>query len=142
MISISVYSEEIHLQTQGEDDIIDITEKIENIVNTSKIMNGIACLFVVGSTGALTTIEYEPGLKKDLPRALERIAPKNIHYDHHETWHDDNGHSHIRASLIGPSVTIPIREGCLIHGTWQQVVFIELDTQPRKRTIVVQLVGE
>ena len=142
MISITVYNKEIHLQTQGEDDIIDITEKVENIVNTSKIKNGIACLFVVGSTGALTTIEYEPGLKKDLPRALERIAPKNIHYDHHETWHDDNGHSHIRASLIGPSVTIPIREGCLIHGTWQQVVFIELDTQPRKRTIVVQLVGE
>jgi len=90
----------------------------------------------------LTTLEYEPGLLKDLPIALEKIAPKNIYYNHHETWHDDNGHSHVRASLMGPSISIPVIKGKLIHGTWQQIVFIEHDTRPRNRKIIVQIVGE
>ena len=139
---MSVYYDEISIKTMGEVDIIDITENIQEFVNKSKIKNGIACIFVAGSTGCITTIEYEPGLKKDLPRILQNIAPKGENYFHHETWNDDNGHSHIRASLIGPSLTVPIKEKKLIHGTWQQIVFIELDTTPRQRNIIVQIIGE
>lgn len=139
---MTVFHEEIVIKTHGEGDILDITEKVQQVIHQSKIQNGIACLFIPGSTGAITTLEYEPGLLQDLPRALERVAPKGIPYNHHETWHDDNGHSHVRASLLGPSLTVPIQDGTLIHGTWQQIVFLELDTQPRKRTIIVQIVGE
>ena len=139
---MSIYQDEIHIDTKGDVDIINITSLIEDIIKKSPIKNGIICVYIAGSTGAITTIEYEPGLIKDLPRAIEIIAPKNNHYDHHETWHDDNGHSHIRASFIGPSITIPIRDRKLIHGTWQQIVFLELDTSPRKRTIYIQIIGE
>jgi secondary thiamine-phosphate synthase enzyme len=139
---MTVFHGEIVIKTHGEGDILDITEKVQQVIHQSKIQNGIACLFIPGSTGAITTLEYEPGLLQDLPRALERVAPKGIPYNHHETWHDDNGHSHVRASLLGPSLTVPIQDGTLIHGTWQQIVFLELDTQPRKRTIIVQIVGE
>jgi len=139
---MSVYFDEIKINTKGEIDIIDITQDVQKIVKKSKIKNGIACIFIPGSTGCITTIEYEPGLKKDFPRILQKIVPKGEHYDHHETWGDDNGHSHVRASLIGPSITIPIKEKNLLHGTWQQIVFIEFDTNPRKRNIVVQIVGE
>jgi len=139
---MSVYSSEINIQTNGEVDIIDITSDIQAEITTSKIQNGIVCVFVPGSTGTITTIEYEPGLMKDLPRALEKIAPKGVHYDHHETWHDDNGHSHVRASLMGPSTTFPIKNGKVVHGTWQQIVFVEFDTSPRDRRIIVQIVGE
>ena len=139
---MSVYYDEVYIKTKGEVDIIDITKDIQSVISKSKIKSGIACIFIPGSTGCITTIEYEPGLKKDFPRILQKIAPKGEHYDHHETWHDDNGHSHIRASLIGPSITIPIKEEKLLHGTWQQIVFIELDTTPRQRNIVVQIIGE
>lgn len=139
---MGVFYDEINIKTQGEPDIVDITKDIQNIVNRSPLRDGLACIFIAGSTGALTTIEFEPGLMKDLPRALGIIAPKGIHYDHHETWHDDNGHSHVRASIMGPSLTIPIKNQKLIHGTWQQIVFVELDTSPRNRSIIVQLVGE
>ena len=139
---MSIYYDEINVSTNGEVDIIDITDDVQKIVNKSKIKDGIVCAFVKGSTGAITTIEYEPGLMKDLPRALQKIAPKGEHYDHHETWHDDNGHSHVRASLIGSSITIPIKGGKLIHGTWQQVVFVELDTRPRDRGLIIQILGE
>ena len=138
---MSVYYNEISIQTRGEVDIVDITSDVQDVISKSKIKDGIVCIFVKGSTGAITTIEYEPGLMKDLPRALEKIAPKGIHYDHHETWHDDNGHSHVRASLMGPSTTFPIKNGKLLHGTWQQLVFVELDTRPRNRNIIVQIVG-
>ena len=139
---MSSYYDELNFKTDGEVDIIDITNDIQKIINKSKIKNGIACIFVPGSTGSVTTIEYEPGLKKDLPRALQKIVPKGEHYDHHETWHDDNGHSHVRASLMGPSLTIPLKDGILIHGTWQQIVFVELDTRTRNRNIIVQIVGD
>jgi len=139
---MSVFSSEINIKTNGEVDIIDITDDIQNIVSKSKINEGIACIFVPGSTGTITTIEYEPGLVKDLPRAFQKIAPKGEHYDHHETWHDDNGHSHVRASLMGPSITIPVINKKIIHGTWQQIVFVELDTRERNRNIIVQIVGE
>ena len=139
---MTVYNDEINVKTKGEVDIIDITSEIQKIVDKSEIKDGIICVFNPGSTGSLTTIEYEPGLKKDFPKALEKIAPKKEYYNHHETWHDDNGHSHVRASLIGPSITIPLINGELIHGTWQQIVFVELDTSNRNRNIIVQIVGE
>jgi len=139
---MNVKHSEILLSTRGEVDIIDITEEIQEKITKSKIKNGIVCIFVPGSTGGITTIEYEPGLKKDIPIALEKIAPKKQYYHHHETWHDDNGHSHVRASLIGPSITIPLIDGKAIHGTWQQIVFIEFDTRARQRNIHVQIMGE
>ncbi len=139
---MGVYSDQINIKTDGEVDIIDITDEIQKSIDKSKLKDGIICIFVPGSTGTLTTIEYEPGLMKDLPQALEKIAPKGIYYNHHETWHDDNGHSHVRASLMGPSITVPFRNKKLIHGTWQQIVFVELDTSPRNREIIVQIVGE
>jgi len=139
---MGVYCDEINIETNGENDIVDITSKVQKIITISKIKNGIVCIFVPGSTGSITTIEYEPGLMKDLPRALDKIAPKNIHYDHHETWHDDNGRSHVKASIMGPSSTFPIKNAKLIHGTWQQLVFIEFDTRPRNRNIIVNIVGE
>ncbi|MEM0467262.1 MAG: secondary thiamine-phosphate synthase enzyme YjbQ [Candidatus Thermoplasmatota archaeon] len=135
-------SDTISFETRGENHIIDITQKIEECIEKSTIKNGIVCIFVPGSTGALTTIEYEPGLLEDLPQMFEKIAPKKTKYSHHETWHDDNGHSHVRASLIGPSITMPIVDNKLVHGTWQQVVFLEFDTHPRKRTVYVQIIGE
>jgi secondary thiamine-phosphate synthase enzyme len=139
---MSVYYDELNVNTRGEVDIINITDDVQKIVNKSKIKEGIACLFVPGSTGTITTIEYEPGLMKDLPKALQKIAPKGEYYNHHETWHDDNGHSHVRASLMGPGINVPIKNGKIIHGTWQQIVFVELDTSPRDRNIIVQIVGE
>ena len=139
---MSVYYDEINIKTKGEVDIVDITGSIQSVVNKSKIKDGISCVFVPGSTGTITTIEYEPGLMKDLPRALQKIAPKGEHYDHHETWNDDNGHSHVRASLMGPGISIPIKNGKLLHGTWQQIVFVDFDTRPRNRNIIVQIVGE
>ena len=132
----------INVETSHELDIVDITGRITGAIADSGIKNGLINIFAQGSTCAVTTMEYEPGLIKDFPRALEKIAPKGIHYDHHETWHDDNGHSHVRASLMGPSTTFPIKNGKLIHGTWQQLVFVELDTGPRNRNIIVQIVGE
>jgi len=139
---MSVYCGEVNIETNGDVDIVDITSDVQDVISKSKIKDGIVCVFVPGSTGSITSIEYEPGLMKDFPRILEKIAPKGIHYDHHKTWHDDNGHSHVRASLMGPSTTFPIRNGKLIHGTWQQLVFVELDTGPRNRNIIVQIVGE
>lgn len=139
---MSVYCDEISIETNGEVDIIDITDDLQKIVKKSKLKNAIACVFVPGSTGTITTIEYEPGLMKDVPRALQKIAPKGEHYDHHETWNDENGHSHVRASLMGPGLSLPIRDGKIVHGTWQQIVFLELDTRPRNRSILVNIVGE
>ena len=139
---MSVHYDELNFKSKGEVDIVDITDDIQKIVNKSKIKDGISCVFVPGSTGIVTTIEYEPGLKKDFPNALQKIAPKGEYYYHHETWNDDNGHSHVRASLMGPSLTIPIKNGKLLHGTWQQIVFVELDTRPRNRNIIVQIIGE
>ena len=139
---MSVYSGEIQLKTKGEHDMIDITDDVQQVVHTSHIENGIVCVFVPGSTGTITTVEYEPGLMKDIPRALEIIAPKDIPYDHHETWHDDNGRSHVKASIMGPGITVPVRRGRVMHGTWQQIVFIELDTRSRERTLLVQVLGE
>lgn len=97
---------------------------------------------MIGSTAALTTIEYEPGLAMDFPEMLERVAPAGIEYEHHKRWHDDNGRSHVKASLVGPSLSVPFIQGGLTLGTWQQIVLVELDTRPRKREVVVQIIGE
>ncbi|MGB9659812.1 MAG: secondary thiamine-phosphate synthase enzyme YjbQ [Nitrososphaerales archaeon] len=132
----------LSLRTKGELDMIDITNAVSDIVNETNIRSGIVTIFVPGSTGALTTIEYEPGLLEDFQNMLERIIPKNIDYEHEKRWHDHNGHSHVRASLIGPSITIPFKDKRLILGTWQQIVFIELDIHSRSRELVLQIIGE
>ena len=139
---MTVVSKTNKIHSKRENDLIDITEDIQKIVQESKIKSGTVTIFVSGSTGALTTIEFEPGLKKDFPKMLERIAPKDIEYGHEQMWHDGNGHSHVKASLVGPSITIPFSDGQLLLGTWQQIVFIELDTRARNRTIVLQIMGE
>ncbi len=136
------YCHEIAFKTKQELAMVDLTSRVAQAVGESKIQLGVVNLFVPGATGALTTIEYEPGLLEDFPDMLERIASKNIRYEHHERWHDGNGHSHVRASLIGPSLSIPIRNGKLILGTWQQITFIELDIHPRQRKVIVTIIGD
>ena len=139
---MTVITKQISIHTKGEDDILDITDEVAESVVETKLRSGIVAVFVPGSTGALTTIEYEPGLLKDFPNMLERLAPKNLVYEHEKRWHDGNGHSHVRASLIGPSITVPFVNGRLTLGTWQQIIFIELDVQSRIRNLVLQIIGE
>jgi secondary thiamine-phosphate synthase enzyme len=139
---MKVLSDTIQLHSKGEGDIIDMTTELSNIVKESKIKNGTVTIFVSGSTAAVTTIEYEPGLIQDFPEMLARIVPKDIEYEHDNTWHDGNGHSHLRSSLIGPSITIPIIQSKLTLGTWQQVVLLEMDTRSRDRTVILQIMGK
>ncbi len=139
---MAVYTDEIRIETEGEVQIIDLRERLESISVKSRIRTGTLHCFVPGATGAMSFIEYEPGLISDFPAMLERIAPKGIPYAHHRTWDDGNGHSHVRATLIGPDVTIPIRDGGLVLGRWQHPVLIELDNKPRKRTLFVTVIGE
>jgi secondary thiamine-phosphate synthase enzyme len=139
---MNVVTKLIHVESKGETDMIDLTADVEKAIRESKLRDGVVTIFVQGSTGALTTIEYEEGLLEDLPKALERIAPKEAVYEHERRWHDGNGHSHVRASLIGPSMSIPFVKSKLTLGTWQQIVFIELDTKNRSRELVAQIIGE
>ncbi len=139
---MKLYRGEINVKTYGEGDLVDLNGKLEEQVKKSGVREGIVHVFVVGSTAALTTIEYEEGLKEDLFNILERIAPRDIDYKHHLRWGDYNGHSHARASIIGPSISIPIGDGKLLLGTWQQVVLVELDTRPRSRKIITMIIGE
>ncbi len=139
---MTVITETLQVKTKGELQMINITEDVSKIVKESKISNGIATVFVPSSTASITTIEYEPGLLKDFPDMLERIAPKDMNYEHENMWHDGNGHSHVRASLLGPSLTVPFTDKQLTLGTWQQIVLIELDTRSRDRSIIVQMIGE
>lgn len=139
---IRIVTDSIHVSTKGNDHLIDITSSIEDLLRKHELTQGTATIFVSGSTAGITTIEYEPGLIKDIPEAFERIAPKHVRYAHDDTWHDGNGHSHVRASLLGPSLVIPFSSKRLMVGTWQQVVLIDFDTRPRKREIVVQIIGE
>jgi secondary thiamine-phosphate synthase enzyme len=128
--------------TRGDDHIVDLTDQVQRAVAESGVTVGQAALLVHGSTAALTTVEYEPGLvNHDVSAALERIAPRDARYEHEETWHDDNGHSHVRASLVGPSLALPVAEGRVPLGTWQQIVLIDSDTRPRKRTVHLSVVG-
>ncbi|MBN1353084.1 MAG: YjbQ family protein [Candidatus Omnitrophica bacterium] len=137
-----VVTENIKLKSRGETDIINITSQVEGIVRKSKVVNGIVTVFVPGATGALTTIEYEPGLVSDLKDAFEKLAPREGDYAHNLKWSDGNGFSHIRASLLGPSITVPFLKGGLTLGTWQQIIFIDFDNRPRTRELVVQIIGE
>ncbi len=139
---MKVISEQIGLKTNGEVDIIDITSKVQSLIHKSQVKSGITTVFVPGSTAAITTIEYEPGLLQDLPVSFEKLAPEDATYEHEKRWHDGNGHSHVRAALLGTSLTIPIKEGKLTLGTWQQLVLIELDTRSRSRELIVQILGE
>jgi secondary thiamine-phosphate synthase enzyme len=139
---MTVITKAIKINSKGENDMVDITDQTLKAIQESKLKDGIVTVFVSGSTGAITTIEYEPGLRVDFPKMLNRIIPQNIEYEHDKTWHDENGHSHVRASLIGPSLTIPFKDGNLILGTWQQIVFFELDTRSRERRITIQIIGE
>lgn len=132
----------VELKTQGEVEIRDITSDVREIVRRSGLREGIACVFSPSSTSAITTLEHEPGLLEDLPQALERLFPRDIPYGHEERWHDGNGHSHVRAAFLGPSLSVPFTEGEPVLGTWEQVVFVELDNKPRSRRVLVQLVGE
>lgn len=134
--------EDLSVETKGENDMIDITNNLIQILQQANINKGLLTIFVPGSTAALTTIEYEPGLKIDFPSALNRLVPRDIEYEHDKTWYDGNGHSHVKASIIGPSLIIPFRDGILTLGTWQQVVLIEMDTNPRSRRLVIQIMGE
>ena len=132
----------LKLPTRHEGELINITSQVQKVVQESDSSDGIAFLFLPGSTAALTTIEFEPGLEKDFPAALERLVPKALAYEHEKTWHDGNGHSHVKASLLGPDLTVPFQNGKLSLGTWQQIVLVELDTGLRDRTVIVQLVAE
>ena len=139
---MAVHSSTFEISSKAENDILDITQNVQEIVENSDIKDGIVCIFVAGSTGAITTIEFEPGLLKDIPDALECMMPKGITYEHHLRWQDGNGHSHVRAAVLGPSLSVPVNSGAMILGTWQQIVFLELDARPRNRKIHVQIVGE
>lgn len=133
---------EIHLETTDETDILDITRQAQEKVLQSGIEDGSMLVFISGSTAAVTTIEYESGVVNDLQRAIDRIAPRNIAYEHDQRWGDGNGYSHVRASLLGPSLTVPIRQKKLLLGTWQQIVVIDFDNRPRRRKVVIQIMGE
>ena len=137
-----VVTKQLSINTRGEGDILDVTEDVAEAVVESSLKSGVVTIFVPGSTGALTTIEYEPGLLKDLPNVLERVAPKRLEYEHERRWHDGNGHSHVRASIIGPCLTVPFVNGRLTLGTWQQIVFLELDVHSRSRQLILQIIGE
>jgi secondary thiamine-phosphate synthase enzyme len=138
-----VKTEKIKVKTGGNCDIVDITEQVSNTIADSGVSNGTVTVFNVGSTAGITTTEYEPGLvHHDIAAAFEKIAPRAGRYKHKETWHDDNGHSHVRAALLGPSLSVPVVDGRLALGTWQQIVLVDFDTRPRTRTVVCQIVGE
>jgi len=139
---LTVQTKRLSIRTRGEGDILDVTRAVAEAVVETKLKNGIVTVFVPGATGALTTIEYEPGLLQDLPDMLERVAPRDLVYEHEKRWHDGNGHSHVRASLIGPSLTVPFTDGKLTLGTWQQIVFLELDVHSRNRNLILQIIGE
>jgi secondary thiamine-phosphate synthase enzyme len=141
-IGMTVKMSSFKVKTKGDADIKDITEEVGRTIKESKINNGIACVFVPGSTAGITTIEYEPGLLKDLPLAFERIAPQNIEYAHHQTWGDWNGHAHVRSAFLGTSFSVPFTNGELILGTWQQIVLVDFDNRSRNREIIVQIIGE
>lgn len=139
---MAVFRKMLDIQSSGEGDMIDITDRVRQAVSESGMERGLVCVFLSGSTGALITIEYEGGLVQDMRSALNRLFPDDIVYEHHLRWGDGNGHSHIRASFLGASVTVPFANGRLDLGTWQQIAFLELDVRPRRRQLILQAVGE
>jgi secondary thiamine-phosphate synthase enzyme len=139
-MEIETYS--ISISTKGNCDIVDITDKVGNLITQNNFIEGNVLLFAGGSTAGITTIEYEPGLLKDYPKFFERIAPASINYEHDNTWHDGNGHSHVRAAIQGASLTVPFSKGRMLLGTWQQIIFVDFDNRSRRREIVVQITGK
>jgi len=140
---MSVETHHIQIKTRGNNEVLNLTPQLVDVLNRAEISNGTATLFAVGSTAGITTTEYEPGLvNHDLKHYFNKFAPEDAHYEHEETWHDDNGHAHVRASLLGPSLTVPIIDRRPTLGTWQQVILIDFDTKSRSRDVVVQLIGE
>lgn len=139
---MTVVTKTIQVNTKGDTDIIDITQQVANAVSSGDTANGIVTVFIPGATGAITTVEYEPGLVQDLKRFFEKIAPKADTYQHNLRWHDNNGYAHVRASFLGPDISIPIVNKKLQLGTWQQIIFIDFDNRPRSRTLIVQIMGD
>jgi len=135
-------TEELTLKTGGPGDIIDITATVRELVGNAGLVDGLVTVFCPGSTGGITTLEFEPGLRRDLPEFFEKLIPSDRPYHHDETWHDGNGFSHVRAALVGPDITVPIVAGQPTLGTWQQIVFLEFDNKARTRRLVVQMMGE
>ena len=131
----------LEISTQGNTDIIDITHQVEQIITDSDIQSGMVCIFTPSSTSAFTTIEFESGALSDLRRTLDEIAPQDGRYEHNLRWGDGNGHSHLRAALLGPTLTVPIVDGRLTLGAWQQIVFLDFDVRPRQRRLIVQILG-
>ena len=139
---MTVASLSIQLSTRGDTDIHDITDQVASKIEQSGLKNGTVTIFCPSSTSALTTIEYESGALSDLKRLFNEIIPQNREYAHNERWHDGNGHSHIRAALLGPSLTIPFVNGSLTLGTWQQIIYVDFDNRPRRRELILQMIGE
>jgi len=139
---MTVISKKIKIDTKGSTDIIDITSQVISVVSKSKIKDGVATVFVSGSTGGLTTVEYEPGMVQDLKTYFEKIAPVSGHYEHNVRWHDGNGYAHVRASFLGPDISVPFIDSKLQLGTWQQIIFIDFDNRPRSRELIVQIIGD
>lgn len=139
---MTIYGKQITLDTEGFSDIHDLTTAVRNVITKSEITAGLVNVFPIGSTASITTIEYEPALVQDMEELLEKIASRNMHSHHSETWGDDNGFSHLRASLMGPGITVPVHEGKPVLGTWQQIVVIDHDNHPRQRRVFVQVMGK
>ena len=139
---MDIETHSIQVETRGNCDIIDITNAVSNLISNHNFVEGNVLVFAGGSTAGITTIEYEPGLLKDYPKFFDRIAPVNLNYDHDNTWHDGNGHSHIRAAIQGASLTVPFSKGSMILGTWQQIIFVDFDNRSRRRDITVQITGK
>lgn len=139
---MKIITKELNISTEGNCDIKNITENVQKMLKESKLREGSCIVFSIGSTASITTLEYEPGLKKDLSKILEKLIPQYSKYHHNDAWGDDNGHSHLRSSIIGTSLTVPFIKGELILGTWQQIVLIDFDNRKRSRRIAIQLTGE
>lgn len=137
-----IITERLTIATQGNTDVVDITAEVQKRVDAAGYRRGFVTVFSPGSTGGITTLEYEPGLVADFKAALERMAPTDLHYEHDQRWRDNNGYSHVRAALVGPSLTVPIVDGRLTLGTWQQIVVVDCDNRARARNVVVQILGE
>jgi secondary thiamine-phosphate synthase enzyme len=136
------YQQQLTVATRGHGDMHDLTEQVAAVVARAKVRTGIAHVFNLGSTAAVGTIEFEPGLRKDLPAVLDRLLPPSRDYGHEQTWHDGNGHSHLQATLLGQGLVVPVGEGKPLLGTWQQIILLECDIHPRQRTVVVTVLGD
>jgi secondary thiamine-phosphate synthase enzyme len=138
---MAAFTTTLAFESKGRGEMKDISADVQQVVSAGKINEGIVTIFVPGSTASITTIEYEPGLQKDFPLAMERIAPSDAHYDHDARWGDGNGMSHVRASVVGPGIVVPFKDKALLLGTWQQIVLVDFDTRPRQRKVIVQVLG-